>query len=361
MPAPDLSTPPVPLPRAPRPIVLIGAGGIARDAHLPAYQPAGLPVALVADRDPVKARALAADFAIPAAADSVAAAIASAPTDAVFDLAVPASALPEILAALPRGAPVLMQKPFGEDLPQARRLHALCTDRELIAAVNFQLRFAPAIRTARALIAAGTIGELHDLEVRVTVHTPWHLWTFLQGLPRVEILYHSIHYVDLIRSFLGEPHGVYAKTTCSPAAPALAATRTTMALDYGDTMRATITTNHSHDYGTRHQESYVKWEGTRGAIKARLGVLLDYPRGEADALELCLIEPGLSTRPWQTVPVAGTWFPDAFIGPMAALQRFANGESTALPTAVADAFRTMAVVEAAYTSSAAGATPIPSA
>ncbi len=346
---------------SPRPIVLIGAGGIARDAHLPAYQRAGLPVVLVADRVPAKAAALAADFHLPATATSVADAIKRAPADAVFDLAVPASALPEILAALPVGAPVLIQKPFGENLSQVRTLLDLCTRQRLTAAVNFQLRFAPAVRLARALIAAGAIGDLHDLEARVTVHTPWHLWSFLQGLPRVEILYHSIHYIDLIRSFLGDPTGVYAKTTRSPAAPHLAATRTTMALDYGDQLRATITTNHSHDYGPRHQESYLKWEGTHGAIKARLGVLLDYPHGEPDVLEACFTGPNSSDRTWQTIPVDGTWFPDAFIGPMAALQRFAAGESTELPTAVADAFRTMAVVEAAYTSSASGATPIPSA
>ena len=59
------------------------------------------------------------------------------------------------------------------------------------------------------------------------------------------------------------------------------------------------------------------------------------------------------------MPLTGNWFPHAFIGPMAALQRFANGESTELPTRVTDAFRTMAVVEAAYESSARGATPIP--
>ncbi len=360
MPGLDFTTPPVALPATPRPIVLIGAGGIARDAHLPAYQRAGFPVALIADRDPSRAAALAADFKLPAAA-SVVDAIAHAPADAIFDLAVPASALAEVLARLPAGASVLIQKPFGETLAHARALRTLCNDRSLVAAVNFQLRFAPAVRTARALIAAGAIGELHDIEARVTVHTPWHLWTFLQGLPRVEILYHSIHYVDLIRSFLGDPAGVWAQTTRSPAAPDLAATRTTMAFDYGDSVRATITTNHSHDCGSRHQESYLKWEGTRGAIKARLGVLLDYPRGEPDALELCQISAGSTQRHWQTIPVDGTWFPDAFIGPMATLQRVAVGESTELPTTVSDAIRTMAVVEAAYLSNATGATPIPSA
>jgi hypothetical protein len=43
---------------------------------------------------------------------------------------------------------------------------------------------------------------------------------------------------------------------------------------------------------------------------------------------------------------------------MASLQRFAAGETQELPTRVEDAFRTMAVVEAAYESSERGATPI---
>ena len=40
-----------PLPRKPRPIVVLGAGGIVKDAHLPAYAKAGLPVIALADRD----------------------------------------------------------------------------------------------------------------------------------------------------------------------------------------------------------------------------------------------------------------------------------------------------------------------
>ena len=114
-------------------------------------------------------------------------------------------------------------------------------------------------------------------------------------------------------------------------------------------------------FGRLHQESYVKWEGTRGALKAKLGLLLDYPRGEPDTLELCTLDAEGRAGPWQPVPVGGNWYPHAFIGPMAGLQRFAAGETTELPTRVDDAIRTMAVVEAAYQSSAHGTTPIPSA
>lgn len=347
------------LPRSPRPIVVIGAGGIVRDAHLPAYRLAGFHVAGLHDLDAGRAATLAADFGIPAVFPSLSAAVDGAPPDAVFDVAVPASALPGVLTALPDGAPVLIQKPFGEDLAQARALLALCRQKRLRAAVNFQLRYAPAVLAARGLIAAGEIGELHDIEVRVTVHMPWHLWTFLESSPRVEILYHSIHYLDLVRSFAGEPDGIYAKTLRSPLAPKLDSTRTAMILDYGERIRATVTTNHAHDFGLRHQESYIKWEGTRGAIKAQLGLLMDYPRGVDDYLEICSFTPDSGAREWRALPLTGSWYPHAFVGPMSELMRHADGGAEP-PTRVEDAARTMALVEAAYESSARGATPIPS-
>ncbi|HZP83903.1 MAG TPA: Gfo/Idh/MocA family oxidoreductase [Chthonomonadaceae bacterium] len=346
-----------PRPQRPRPIVLIGAGGIVHDAHLPAYRKAGFPVHGITDLQREKAETLARAFAIPNIYATTEEAVQNAPPEAVYDIAVPASALLSVLEKLPPGAAALMQKPMGENLEQARAIRALCRERKLTAAVNFQLRFAPYILAARSLIAQGVVGELHDMEVRVTVDTPWHLWAFFATLPRVEILYHSVHYIDLLRSFLGEPRGVYAKTLRHPNQAGLANTRSAILLDYGDAVRATITTNHGHRFGQRHQESYVKWEGTRGAIKATLGLLMNYPQGLPDALEYSTEENGALTE-WRSVPLEGSWFPDAFIGTMGSLLRFAEGSSDTLPTAFEDAYRTMTVVEAAYRSSVEGATPI---
>ena len=46
--------------------------------------------------------------------------------------------------------------------------------------------------------------------------------------------------------------------------------------------------------------------------------------------------------------------PDSFVGTMSSLQRFAEGSEKVLPTNVEDVVKTMAVVEAAYESSAKG-------
>jgi len=349
--------PTLPLPETARPIIIVGAGGIVRDAHLPAYRKAGFAVEGICDLQVDRARALAGEYGIPRVYQDASEAFRNAPEDAIFDIATPPAALLDLLASVPEGAAVLMQKPMGETIAQARTIRELCRNRRLTAAVNFQLRYAPNILCAREVIREGLIGEIHDMEVRVTVFMPWHLWPFLEGLPRMEIPLHSIHYIDLIRAFLGEPRSVWARTVKHPSLPKLASTKSNIILDYGDMLRANITTNHGHCYGLRHQESYVKWEGTKGAIKTRLGLLLDYPAGVPDEFEYCVLEDG-GKPTWRAVELAGTWFPDAFIGPMSCLMRFLEGSSTELPTSVEDAYRTMALVEAAYNSNDSGGHPV---
>jgi len=340
------------LPRQPRPICIIGAGGIVRDAHLPAYEKAGFPVCGLADRDRDRAEILATETGIALVADSAEALVKGAPTEAVYDLAVPADQHASILSCLPEGAAVLIQKPMGDTLNQAREIMAICRRRRLRAAVNFQLRFAPFIMAAYALIARGTIGDLRDIEFRVTAHTPWELFPFLRHKPRLEIAYHSIHYIDCMRHFLGDPQSVRALALRDPGQKDLAELRTTILMDYGDTVRATILTNHGHAYGPRHQQSTIKWEGVSGAIFAKMGLLMNYPHGVPDEFEVCTIQKG---RPdWKSFALEGTWFPDAFIGSMAQVMRAADGEDDALITPVEDAFRTMACMEAVYTSSASG-------
>jgi predicted dehydrogenase len=340
-----------------RPIIIIGAGGIVRDAHLPAYRKAGFRVTGIYDLEAQRAETLAARYGIPRVFQTLEDAAAAATPDTIFDVAVPASSSADVLRWLPEGHGILVQKPMGEDLAQARIIRDLCRAKKFTAAVNFQLRFAPAVAAARDMIDQGRIGELTDVEVRITAYTPWKMWPFLEKTPRVEILYHSIHYVDLIRSFLGDPKAVYAKSTRHPLAPKLASCCSSVIMDYGDTVRANIQTNHGHAYGPKHQESYAKWEGTRGAIKTRLGVLLDYPRGLPDRFEYVEIEEGKPPE-WKKRKLRGSWFPEAFMYSMASVMSYLDGATRTLPTSVEDAFRTMAVVEAAYESTTGGATRV---
>src|SRR5690349_5138435 len=129
------------MPKKPRPIVFIGAGGIVRAAHLPAYRAKGFEIAGVFDVAAKTARKLARDFDIARVHESLAEACKE--RDVVFDVAVPADQIVPILGALPARAVVLLQKPMGRDLGEANRILELCRKKRLVAAVNFQLRFAP--------------------------------------------------------------------------------------------------------------------------------------------------------------------------------------------------------------------------
>ena len=340
-----------PMPSSPHPIVIVGTGGIVKDAHLPAYRKAGFSVSGLYDLDRARAETLASEWDIPQIFSSLEEAAAQ---DAVFDVAAPPVAHRQILSALPEGAAVLLQKPMGLDLEEASAIRAVCRERRLTASVNFQLRYSAMMLAIADAIRQGHLGTLVEIEVHINLVTPWHLFPHLIPNPRVEIVSHSIHYLDTIRALAGDPIGVFARSYGHPSTR-LAQTRTSAILDYGEPLRVLLSINHHHDFGRNFQDAAFRVEGSEGAAMAKLGLLLDYPTGEPD--ELWLAGKG---GPWRHVPLQGGWFPDAFIGPMANLQRYATGEDERLATSVEDAWRTMALVEACYTSNTSPGTPVPS-
>ena len=334
-----------PGPARPKPITIIGAGGIVRDAHLPAYRKAALPVAGIVDTDARRSHALAKAWDIPTAHPTLEDAVESGGTDTVYDIATPPHVIASLLGALPDGAAVLIQKPMGADQDQARAIRRICRDKRLKAAVNFQLRFSPMMMAVADAVRKGVLGDLLEVEVHVNIFTPWRLFPFLIPMERVEIAVHSIHYLDTIRAIAGNPKGVFARSMGDPRAADFAQTRTSVLLDYGARTRAVMTINHNHPHGRKFQSAWFRIEGTEGAMMVKLGVCYDYPHGEADELWLCR-----KTGDWQQIPLEGAWFIDAFMGTMRNLQRFDAQEDGDLYAGVEDAYQTMALVEACFAS-----------
>src|SRR5688500_7397253 len=95
----------------------------------------------------------------------------------------------------------------------------------------------------------------------------------------------------------------------------LASVRSNIIMDYGDMIRANILTNHCHNYGLEKQQCYIKFEGSKGAVKINFGALKNYPEGEPDVFEYILEEDGYD-KGWKTKAIEGSWFPYAFIGSM---------------------------------------------
>ena len=99
----------------------------------------------------------------------------------------------------------------------------------------------------------------------------------------------------------------------------------------------------------KHSHAYARVEGLRGAAYVKLGLLLDYPNGEPEEIEVSTQGFG-----WTKVNNVGNWFPDAFLNTMSSLQRFVSGEDISLPHSIDKSFITMAVVYACLQSSKRG-------
>ena len=344
-----------PAPAQKKKIVIIGAGGIVSDAHLPAYKNGGYQVSGIYDPLSDKATKCAEDFAIQKTYINLEEALQE--KNVIFDVAVPPAALLAVVRKIPSKSICQFQKPLGNDLDEAREIVRLVKEKKIIACVNLQLKFSPMMLALRDAIEKDMIGKITDLEVSLAVSTPWHLWPFMEQLEHVEVPLHSIHYLDWIISILGKPNGVFCKSVCHPLFPKMNDSRSSIIMDYNN-VRCCLSLNHTHDtgrQGVKYSHAYARVEGLNGAAYVKLGLLLDYPRGELEEIDITS-----GNIPWTKVKNVGSWFPDAFLHSMSSLQRFASGEDEFLPHSVENSFITMSVVQACIESNLGSGTIIPS-
>lgn len=340
-----------PEPSTKRPIVIVGAGSIVTDAHLPAYSKSGYEVQGIFDINKEQANKVASKHGIPKVFDSLEDALSA---DAVIDIAVPPVALLEVVKEIPEDTVTVLQKPLGANLDEARQICKIVRERSITAKVNFQLRFSPMMLALRDAIDHGMIGEITDLDLHLTARQPWECWPHMEALEAMEVVMHSIHYMDWIRSVLGEPSGVYCKSVTHPDYPRLADARSSTILEFAQPIRCCLSMNHTYKHGPGHQDASVRIDGEKGCAWIKLGLLLNYPEGEPDQMEISTE----GSDGYAAVPLEGGWFPDGFVGVMANLQRFAAGEDDTLVSSCEDVFHTMALVDACIRSSRHGATSI---
>ena len=310
------TTAPDPRPRfpdAPLAVGLIGAGAIARSAHLPAYAAWGVPVVAVASRTPEAARKLAGDFGIERVHDRVDDLLAD-PEVAVVDLATgPAGRVDLIASAVRAGKHVLAQKPLVATELDARRLQpvlAEARERGIRVAVNQNGRWAPAWRIATLLVRDGAIGEVVGVTHLHDKPLPPLAGTAFDDVPHMLLADYLVHWLDITRCWLeGERVASVAATDSRlPGQPADARNpwhaSVHIALESGASASLRVVGNARAVAG-----GCPFWiHGTEGTIRG--SVLLG---SDAVALE----RDGVTT----SFPLDGQWFTDGFAGTMGELQR----------------------------------------
>lgn len=326
-------------------IGIIGAGAIVNAAHLPAYRKAGFNVAGITDLDMVRARETARKFDIPTVYESVDA-LLNDPAVHIVDIAVPPwNQLALVRQAAGAGKHLLCQKPLSNVYAEAVEIVQIAAGAGIKLAVNQQMRWDQAIRSARTLLNRGWLGEPVSATIDVGILTDWSAWSWLLAVKGLDLMYHSIHYFDSMRSLFGNPKQVWSMATRYPGQAPEGETHTHTVLDFSPTFRVLVAVNHNN--WTADRFATLRIEGTDGYLTGTFGLLYNYPYGRPDTLTFH----SRSHYPHLTFSheFEETWIPDSFIGPMGELMR-AIEEGREPETSGDDNLNTLQIVHAAYRS-----------
>ena len=224
----------------------------------------------------------------------------------IVDIAVPPWVQPEIVAlAVAAGRHMLCQKPFSLEMDQARRMVESAASAGVILAVNQQMRWIASMAASKDLIARNAVGRVTAAQLQVSGSADWGLWPWLAAAPRLEVMYHSIHYLDSVRSVLGEPEWITSIHGRPPGqSPVEAETLTTTVLEYTDGLQALISMNHADLHGA--PMNVFRFLGMDGALDGTIADEYDAVQDRPDTLTL---------RRSGNAPVAyhfdTRWLPDA--------------------------------------------------
>jgi len=181
-------------------IGVIGAGGIARNYHLPAFQRVdGARLIAVCDIDEQSAREAASRFAIPHWTTDFRALLRRSDIEAVAVFTTYHPKREIILAAVEAGKHVFTQKPLAGSVAVGEELVAAAERANVRLVTSFMHRYQPESRAARALLEAGAIGSLDFVRHRnATRKTFDRAVTWAGGVLDI-----GPHGIDLLRYLTG--------------------------------------------------------------------------------------------------------------------------------------------------------------
>jgi len=326
-------------------IGIVGAGGIVNYAHLPAYKKAGFKVVGITDRNREQAERTAKEHGIGKVYDSVDELLRQLQVE-IVDIAVyPAEQVAIVEQATAAGKHLLCQKPFADEYSKAVRSVELAERAKVKIAVNQQMRWDAGIRCARLLMDDNWLGTPTYASIQVHCKTDWSLWPWIYQGKHVEIMFHSIHYIDSLRYLLGDPDYVFTSGSRAPGETTQAETKTLTTWEYASGLQVLIDVCH---HLARRLLRHLSIRRHRRGDQRNDWLDVQLSQGPPDTLEF------MSKRNpdyWFATRLDSMWIPDAFVGPMASLMRSIENNSEP-ETSGRDNLRTLQVVFAQYRSMA---------
>jgi D-apiose dehydrogenase len=324
-------------------IGLIGCGFFAQN-HLYAWsdlKPEGADLVAVCDIDLKRAKAAGDKFGARWYTD--AAEMLDKEQLGLVDIATgQATHLPMVELALGRRIPAVVQKPFGQDLAEVRRMVELSRDTGTFLAVHENFRFQlPQLKIAE-VIASGAIGT--PTWARISFRTGYDIYAgqpYLAKQERFVLIDLGVHVLDIARFHLGEVEHVTAELQHrNPSA--VGEDTATMLLRHTSGAVSTVECT----YGSRRipdsfPETLVEIEGDEGAIISRIDSKIEVTaNGKMHVIDADPAVLPWAERPWHVAQ-------DSVLKTNRHMLQ-AVQQSRPAATSAEDNYRTFSLVEAAY-------------
>ncbi len=199
--------------------IVVGAGYFSR-FHLDAWRRMpDVAILAVADRDPARARAAAAEAGVPHACDAAALPelLDAARPDFLDLITPPETHLDLVRLAAARGIAVVCQKPLAPSVSEARAVVDAARAGGCRLMVHENWRWQPWYREMKRQLDAGALGELFSISVRMRLGDGWRVDAYLarqpffRRYPRLLVYETAVHFLDTFRFLGGEITSVYAR------------------------------------------------------------------------------------------------------------------------------------------------------
>lgn len=327
-------------------VALIGCGFFAQN-QLQAWRDIeGVEVVALCDTDPAKLAATGAEFGIARQYTDASVLCAAGGFD-IVDIAttVPSHrALVEMAAA--HKVHVICQKPFAQNMADARAMVAAVEAAGKVLMVHENFRWQSAVRAVIDEVRSGTIGD--PFFGRVSFRSGYDVFSgqpYLAEGERFIIEDLGIHILDISRALFGDVARVSA-TTCRINPSIKGEDVATMLLDHTGGVTSVVDCS----YATRRQpetfpESVIEVDGDKGTIRLdagyRMTVQVD---GGSQTRDISPPVLPWASRPWHNIQESVRIIQQHFVECLR--------EGRAPETSGRDNLQTLALVEAAYLSAA---------
>lgn len=328
---------------------LIGCGFFAQN-QLHAWRDIdGVEIVALCDQDAGRLAQTAADFDIARTHKDAAEMFAKGGFDFVDIATTVPSHLPLVKMAAEAGVHIICQKPFAENLTDARAMVAAADAAQKTLMVHENFRWQSAIQAALYVVKSGSIGD--PFFGRFSFRSGYDVFSgqpYLAEGARFIIEDLGIHILDIARAFLGDADRI-AATTKRINPNIKGEDVATMLL----THKGGATSVVDCSYATRRTpetfpQTLLEIDGTEGTVRLDAGYQLTVTGKETHSVDVNPPVLPWAEKPWQNIQESVLTIQQHFVDCVS--------KGRAPQTSGADNLQTLALVEAAYLSAAEGRT-----